>query len=159
MTISIIETLPQCPLSDCHKRNLLWPNCVLTEVKRRGRLGVIVCIEMREGTAPRGHKDFIKKRRNTRLEGAAGKNRGALSQRHFHSTKTSTSDADAAGAPIVPKSDRRRRCHFALFAQSGPVQGYGGANEALQSLLVDLDTLMKVDGAPYIPVETGIEEA
>src|SRR4029434_1641839 len=41
----------------------------------------------------------------------------------------------------------------------GLVQGHGGANESLQRLLVDLLTLVEVDGTPCVPVKTGVEEA
>src|SRR5262249_50032213 len=42
---------------------------------------------------------------------------------------------------------------------SGLVQGHGGANESLQCLLVYLLALVKVDGAPCVPLKTGVEKA
>jgi hypothetical protein len=41
----------------------------------------------------------------------------------------------------------------------GLVQGHGGANESLQRFLVYLLALAEVDGAPRVPVKTGVEEA
>src|SRR5258708_12542367 len=41
----------------------------------------------------------------------------------------------------------------------GFVQGHGGANESLQRLLVYLLALAEVDGAPRVPIKTGVEEA
>src|SRR3954451_19742940 len=41
----------------------------------------------------------------------------------------------------------------------GLVQGYGGANESLQRLLIYLLALVEVDGTPCVPVKTGVEEA
>jgi len=42
---------------------------------------------------------------------------------------------------------------------SGLVEGDGGAQESLQGLLVYLLALVKVDGTPRVPLETGVEEA
>src|SRR5262249_22068679 len=39
------------------------------------------------------------------------------------------------------------------------VQRHGGANERLQRLFVNLVALMKVDGAPHIAFEAGVEKA
>jgi hypothetical protein len=39
------------------------------------------------------------------------------------------------------------------------VQCHGGANECLQRLFVNLVALMKVDGAPHIAFEAGVEKA
>ena len=41
----------------------------------------------------------------------------------------------------------------------GLVQGHGGANESLQRFLVYLLALVEVDGAPCVPLKTGVEEA
>src|SRR5262249_4929614 len=50
---------------------------------------------------------------------------------------------------------RVRRLAFGF----GLVQDHGGANERLQRRLVDLVALVEVDGTPYVPLKTGIEEA
>ena len=49
-------------------------------------------------------------------------------------------------------------CISSVFSGLGSVQGRGGANQSFQSLLVNLVAFVKVDGAPYISIETGIEE-
>src|SRR5262249_59820600 len=46
-----------------------------------------------------------------------------------------------------------------LALSSGLVQGHGGANKSLQCLLVYLLALVKVDGAPCVPLQTGVEKA
>src|ERR1700691_347152 len=64
------------------------------------------------------------------------------------------------------RAPNRAACRFSLAFYSGgltsgfgPVQGRGGTKECLQRLLVYLLALVEVDGAPYVPVKTGVEEA
>src|SRR5437763_5311542 len=57
------------------------------------------------------------------------------------------------------RSDRTEDVEFRGSALSlGGVQGHRGANESLQCLLVDRIALVEIDGAPCVPLETGIEE-
>src|SRR6516165_3894556 len=53
---------------------------------------------------------------------------------------------------------RLRDCDSGLASASGLVQGHGGANERPQRFLVYLLALVKVDGTPCVPLETGVEE-
>ena len=46
-----------------------------------------------------------------------------------------------------------------LAAGLGHVQGNGGANESLQGLFVNAVALVKIDGAPDLAFEAGVEEA
>src|SRR5579864_9360733 len=55
-------------------------------------------------------------------------------------------------------SSPRRERATALTSRFGLVQGDGGAKESLQRLRVDLLALVEVDGAPRVPVKTGVEE-
>src|SRR5215831_13004308 len=54
---------------------------------------------------------------------------------------------------------RRGRLRISPALGSRLVQGHGGAKESLQSPLVYLLALVEVDGAPCVPVKTGVEEA
>src|SRR5262249_45916969 len=60
------------------------------------------------------------------------------------------------GPALTPAAAPPRR---GSATSSGRVQAHGGAYQRLQRLLVDLLALVEVDGAPRVPVETGVEEA
>src|SRR3954447_8620359 len=61
---------------------------------------------------------------------------------------------------VAPASPLRQTDELSrLGPLLGLVQGHGGANESLQRRLVDGVALVEVDGAPCVPVETGVEEA
>src|SRR5437868_2382312 len=51
---------------------------------------------------------------------------------------------------------RRLRCGSA--SSLGGVQDHRGTNESLQRLLVDRIALVEIDGAPCVPLKTGVEE-
>src|SRR5207253_3039320 len=57
------------------------------------------------------------------------------------------------------RSDRTEDVEFRGSALSlGGVQGHRGANESLQCLLVYRIALVEVDGAPCVPLKTGVEQ-
>src|SRR5262249_8253924 len=89
---------------------------------------------------------------------------GAPSPRHHNSSyfpATFVSPLRKSSAFMTGTSSARpshyRPCGLALGF--GLVQSYGGANERLQRLFIDLVALMDIDGASSVAFEAGVEEA
>src|SRR4051812_44024748 len=70
--------------------------------------------------------------------------------------KYSPALSDAVGSSALWFLVRANRASGRLLRR---VQRHGGANERLQRLVVDLVTLMDIDGAPHIAFQAGVEEA
>ena len=68
--------------------------------------------------------------------------------RHVRCRRVVTVQHEYATAGLAPSALGPRR-----------VQRHGRANESLQCRLVNLLALVKVDGAPGVPLEAGVEEA